>query len=178
MKLASAFAAVIVLLLSAFSSATQAQSTGPVLQQVVITGHRLRFNGDLNAPAIVRYILIDPGNADPDPAKDGFAPLERTAVLVLFIGGDGAMGFTPGQTNTGSPNTVARDRYHLAAEGFVVAVVDAANDFNARTNGLNGSPVSDESSTRPSAGGSTRSAVIAAESVPRLWPTDQIGSVG
>lgn len=137
MKVSPAIAAVIVLLLSAFSTATQAQAPlpGPVLQQVVVTGHRLRFNGDLKASAIVRYILIDPGNAQPG---DGFAPLERTAVLVLFIGGNGTMGFTPGQLNTGSPNTVARNRNHLAAEGFVVAVVDAADDFNARSNGLAG----------------------------------------
>jgi pimeloyl-ACP methyl ester carboxylesterase len=33
---------------------------------------------------------------------------------------------------------VARNRYHFAAEGFVVAVVDAANDFNARAGGLSG----------------------------------------
>jgi dienelactone hydrolase len=84
----------------------------------------------------VRYILIDPGNADPD--RDGFTPLERTAVLVLLIGGDGAMGFTAGQVNTGSPNTVARNRYHFAAEGYVVALVDAANDFNATGIGLRG----------------------------------------
>lgn len=138
MKVSSAIAAVIVLLLSAFSTATQAQAPlpGPVLQQVVISGHRLRFNGNLNDPAIVRYILIDPGNAD--PARDGFMPLERVAVLVLYIGGEGTLAFTPNQVNTGSPNFVARNRYHLAAEGFVVAVVDAANDFNARSNGLAG----------------------------------------
>jgi pimeloyl-ACP methyl ester carboxylesterase len=84
----------------------------------------------------VRYILIDPGNAD--PVRDGFMPLERVAVLVLLIGGDGAMGFTPGQVNTGATNTVARDRYHFAAEGYVVALVDAANDFNATGIGVRG----------------------------------------
>lgn len=138
MKLSSTITAVSVALLSALSSTAQAQAplTGPVLQQVVISGHRLRFNGTLTDPAIVRYILIDPGNAD--PTTDGFTPLERIAVLVLYIGGNGTMGFTPGQVNTGSPNTVARNRNHLAAEGFVVAVVDAADDFNARSNGLSG----------------------------------------
>ena len=35
----------------------------------------------------MRYILIDPGNAD--PTRDGFMPIERTAVPVLYIGGDG-----------------------------------------------------------------------------------------
>jgi hypothetical protein len=82
----------------------------------------------------VRYILIDPGVAELE--RDFVAPLERAAVLVLFIGGDGAMGFTAGQVQAGSPNTVARNRYHFAAEGFVVALVDAANDFNATGIGL------------------------------------------
>jgi pimeloyl-ACP methyl ester carboxylesterase len=127
--------AVVALLLATFSLGTQAQVPlpGPVLQQVQVPVARARFNG---APGdvFVRYILIDPGNAD--PGRDGFAPLERVAVLVLFIGGDGAMGFTPGQVNVGSPNTVARNRNHFAAEGFVVAVVDAANDFNSSGIGL------------------------------------------
>jgi len=138
MKSSPAILAVIALLLAAFSLVAQAQVPlpGPVLQQVVISGHRLRFNGDTNAPAVVRYILIDPGNAD--PIRDGFMPLERVAVLVLYVGGEGTLGFTPNQVNTGSPNTVARNRYHFAAEGFVVAVVDAANDFNARVGGLAG----------------------------------------
>lgn len=136
MKNASAILVWLASVVAALPFIAQAQAPGPVLQQVVISGHRLRFNGNLNDPAIVRYILIDPGNAD--PARDGFMPLERTAVLVLYIGGDGTFGFTANQVNTGSPNFVARNRYHLAAEGFVVAVVDAANDFNARANGLAG----------------------------------------
>jgi Serine aminopeptidase, S33 len=70
-------------------------------------------------------------------------PLERVAVLVLLIGGDGTMGFTAGQTNTGSPNFVARNRNHFAAEGFVVAVVDAANDFNSLPSGLRGHRLGD-----------------------------------
>lgn len=127
--------AVIALLLATFSLGALAQVPlpGPVLQQVQVPVARARFNG---APGdvFVRYILIDPGNAD--PGRDGFAPLERVAVLVLFIGGGGAMGFTAGQVNVGSPNTVARNRNHFAAEGFVVAVVDAANDFNSSGIGL------------------------------------------
>ena len=47
MRATSTFAAVIVSLLSAFSSPAEAQAPGPVLQQVVVTGHRLRFNGNL-----------------------------------------------------------------------------------------------------------------------------------
>jgi len=125
----------VVALLAALPSVPYAQAPGPVVQQVVISGHRQRFDNP-NNPAIVRYILIDPGNAD--PIRDGFAPLERIAVLVLYIGGDGTLGFINNQINTGSPNFVARNRYHFAAEGFVVAVVDAANDFNLLPNGLTG----------------------------------------
>jgi hypothetical protein len=137
MKSSPAILAVIALLLAAFSLGIQAQVPlpGPVLQQVQVPVARARFNGTAG-DVFVRYILIDPGSAD--PVQDGFAPLERVAVLVLFIGGDGAMGFTAGQLNTGSPNFVARNRNHFAAEGFVVAVVDAANDFNNSPTGLRG----------------------------------------
>lgn len=137
MKSSLAVLAVAASVFAALPSVSLAQAPGPVLQQVQVPVPRARFNG---APGdvFVRYMLIDPGNADPDPARDGFAPLERVAVLVLLIGGDGAMGFTAGQLNTGSPNFVARNRYHFAAEGFVVAVVDAANDFNSSPIGLRG----------------------------------------
>jgi len=128
-------AAVVTVVLATVSLAAQAQVLpGPVLQQVQVPVNRARIPNSGTGPVFVRYILIDPGNADPD--RDGFTPLERVAVLVLLIGGDGAMGFTAGQVNTGSPNTVARNRYHFAAEGFVVALVDAANDFNAIGIGL------------------------------------------
>jgi hypothetical protein len=50
-------------------------------------------------------------------------------VLLLFIGGDGTLGLTANQLNTGSPNFLARNRNHFAAEGFVVAVVDAASSI-------------------------------------------------
>lgn len=129
-----------VLVLALVPSVPQAQMPEPVvLQQVQVPVPRARFNGAAG-DVFVRYILIDPGAADPAPAPtgDGFAPLERVAVLVLLIGGDGALGFTAGQVNTGSPNFVARNRNHLAAEGFVVAVVDAANDFNSSGIGLRG----------------------------------------
>jgi hypothetical protein len=131
-------AAAVISLSTAVPSLAQAQA--PVLQQVVISGHRARFDVPAS-PAIVRYILIDPGNAV--PARDGFEPVERVAVLMLFIGGDGTLGLTPNQVNTGSPNFLARNRYHFAAEGFVVAVVDAANDFNARAAGLRGARLPD-----------------------------------
>ncbi|MFL6564727.1 MAG: hypothetical protein ACJ8G5_07340, partial [Burkholderiales bacterium] len=128
--------AVIALLLAALSLAAQAQVPlpGPVLQQVQLPIDRARVPNSGTGPVFVRYILIDPGNAD--PARDGFVPLERIAVLVLYIGGDGTMNFAAGAVNNGSPNTVARNRYHFAAEGYVVALVDAANDFNATPIGL------------------------------------------
>lgn len=136
MKSSPAILAVIALLLAALSLAAQAQVPlpGPVLQQVQLPIDRARVPNSGTGPVFVRYILIDPGNAD--PARDGFVPLERIAVLVLYIGGDGTMNFAAGAVNNGSPNTVARNRYHFAAEGYVVALVDAANDFNATPIGL------------------------------------------
>ena len=104
-----------------------ARAAGPVVQVVEINGHRARFDGP--GQAVVRYMLIDPANADPQ--VDGFAPVATKAVLMLFIGGDGRIGMAPGQQNIGSPNFLARTRYHFAAEGYVVAVVDAASDFLA-----------------------------------------------
>ena len=127
-------AAVVTVLLATASLAAHAQVTVPGLQQVQVPVARARVPNSGTGPVFVRYILIDPGVAELE--RDLVAPLERVAVLVLFIGGDGAMGFTPGQVNAGSPNTVARNRYHFAAEGFVVALVDAANDFNAIGIGL------------------------------------------
>jgi pimeloyl-ACP methyl ester carboxylesterase len=135
MKRSLAILAVVASVFAGLPSRSLAQAGGPVLQQVQVSVARARFNG-ATGDVFVRYILIDPGNADPDPRRDGFAPLEREAVLVLFIGGDGAMDFRAGQLNAGSPNTVARNRNHFAAEGFVVAVVDAANDFNNSGIGL------------------------------------------
>jgi hypothetical protein len=103
----------------------EAHCVGPVIQVVEITGHRTRF--DNANPAFVRYLLIDPGNAD--PTIDGFAPIDPIAVLMLFIGGDGTLNLTLTQQNTGSTNFLARTRYHFAAEGYVVTLVDAASDF-------------------------------------------------
>src|SRR5262245_62489478 len=101
----------------------EAHCAGPVIQVVEITGYRTRFD---NADAAsVRYLLIDPGNADPTI----FAPIDLIAVLMLFIGGDGTLNLMPTQQNTGSTNFLARTRYHFAAEGYVVALVDAASDF-------------------------------------------------
>jgi hypothetical protein len=121
-------------------SAWKAHAAGPVIQVVEISGHRLRF--DNGNPAFVRYLLIDPSNAD--PAVDGFEPLAPIAVLMLFTGGDGRLNLAIGQLNTGSPNFLVRTRYHFAAERYVVAVVDAASDFlahnHADTTDANGFP--------------------------------------
>ena len=128
------------LLLAAFSAGAQAQLPPPaVLQQIQVPVDRARVvvcPDPVPDPVSVRYILIDPGNAI--LSRDGFAPQERVAVLMLFIGGNGTLDLQPGQLNTGSPNFVARNRNHIAAEGFVVAVIDAANDFNDRPNRLQG----------------------------------------
>jgi hypothetical protein len=105
----------------------EAHSAGPVIQVVEINGHRTRFD-NANA-AFVRYLLIDPSNAD--PTIDGFGPIDPIAVLMLFIGGDGTLNLALTQQNTGSTNFLARTRYHFAAEGYVVALVDAASDFLA-----------------------------------------------
>ena len=60
----------------------EASCAGPVIQVVEINGYRTRFdNAD---PAFVRYLLIDPSNAD--LTRDGFAPIDPIAVLMLFIG--------------------------------------------------------------------------------------------
>jgi len=135
MKSSLAVLAVAASVFAGSPSVSLAQTPGPVLQQIQVPVNRARVVPGPD-PVSVRYMLIDPGNADLD--QDGFLPIERVAVLVLLIGGDGAMDFRDGQLNTGSPNFVARNRYHFAAEGFVVAVVDAANDFNDRANGLQG----------------------------------------
>jgi hypothetical protein len=107
---------------------------GPLVQVVELGGYRARFDG---APGtlFVRYLLIDPSNAVP---ADGYAPLDPTAVLMLFVGGNGKLGLAPGQLNTGSTNFVARTRYHFAAERYVVALVDAASDFLDLGEGLAG----------------------------------------
>lgn len=108
-------------------SVWKARAAGPVIQVVEINGHRTRF--DNGNPAFVRYLLIDPSNAD--PAVDGFSPLDPLAVLMVFTGGDGRLNLALNQLNTGSPNFLVRSRYHFAAERYIVAVVDAASDFLA-----------------------------------------------
>jgi hypothetical protein len=131
MKNTSAMLAAVVLL---WGGSPSVDAAGPVIQVVEINGHRPRF--DSPAPAFVRYLLIDPSNAD--LAVDGFAPLDPIAVLMLFTGGDGKLNLALGQLNSGSPNFLVRTRYHFAAERYVVAVVDAGSDFLALATGLRG----------------------------------------
>lgn len=107
--------------------ALEADAAEPVIQVVEILGHRIRF--DNTNPAFVRYLLIDPSNAE--PAVDGFAPIDPIAVLMLFTGGEGRLNLGLNTTNPGSTNFLVRTRYHFAAEAYVVAVVDAASDFLA-----------------------------------------------
>lgn len=103
---------------------------------VTITVDRKRFdNPDLKA--IVRYLLIDVSQVDLRPIDeagnegDGIPDIQPKGVLMLFVGGNGVLNLTPTSRNTESTNFLARTRYHFAAEGFIVALVDAASDFLA-----------------------------------------------
>jgi len=124
MKNASLMLVAIIVLVGGLARVPEARAQ-PVVQVVEVNGYRARF--DNGAPVFVRYLLIDPGNAN--PAVDGFNPITPQAVLMMFPGGDGRLNLVPGQINTGSTNFVVRTRYHFAAEGYVVAVIDAASDF-------------------------------------------------
>ena len=68
-----------------------------------------------------------------DADDNDFEPFDPIAVLMLFVGGSGRLSLSETQRNTGSPNFLARSRYHIASGGFVVAVIDAASDFLAHS---------------------------------------------
>src|ERR1700752_666618 len=114
MKLPSTVSFAAALLLASISLAVQAQAPlpAPVLQAVQVPVNRARIPGTGTDSVFVRYILSDPGNAD--PVRDGFTPLERPAVLALYIGGDGTLNLGAGQVKTGSPNTLARNPHQQA----------------------------------------------------------------
>lgn len=132
MKNAFLVAVVVVILLGGGSLAGgEARAAGPVIQVVEINGHRARF--DNGSPAFVRYLLIDPSNAD--LAVDGFPPVNPVAVLMLFVGSEGRVNLSPFTQNIGTTNFLGRTRYHFAAQGYVVAVVDAASDFLVHNHG-------------------------------------------
>jgi len=71
------------------------------------------------------YILVD-------------APDATTAkgVLLLFVGGGGKLDVANGQTNINSTNFLLRSRHLFAAQGYHVAVMDAASDFLTCNGGL------------------------------------------
>jgi hypothetical protein len=101
-----------------------------IVQIISIDGHRKRF--DVPAQdAILRYFLIDvtKDDWDGDGTRDT-EPRQPVAVLALFVGGDGRVNLTPTTRGIGGgfPTKVA---YDFAAEGFIVAVVDAGSDFLA-----------------------------------------------
>lgn len=116
---------------------------------VEITGHRERFDIP-GVDAIQRYLLIDVSPVDVRPVDemgnegDGIPDIEPVAVLLLFVGGRGTLFLQPGQRNTGSTNFLARTRYDFAAEGYIVALADAASDFLDLLDGLLGHRVQDK----------------------------------
>ena len=78
------------------------------------------------------YRLIEPVDTDHDTALEPDFPLK--AVIVLFNGGSGRVGFTNSSTGRGlgSSNFVIRQRMAFAASGpFVVAISDAARNFHS-----------------------------------------------
>ena len=56
-------------------------------------------------------------------------PPEPKATVILFSGGDGGLGIYPnGSLQRGNGNFLVRTRQLFAAQGFLVAVVDAPSD--------------------------------------------------
>lgn len=107
-----------------------------------IIGHRKRFDLPL-VDAEQSYILVDVTKVDLD--EDGTGDINPVAILLMFPGGGGKLGVKDGQLNIGQANFVVRTRDHFAAEGFVVAVMDAASDFLALAEGLRGHRVAGKS---------------------------------
>jgi hypothetical protein len=91
--------------------------------------HRKRFDIPTE-DTIQRYLLIDVTNGDRngDGVQD-FEPLEPVAILLLLPGGEGRLSLNANQREHGGPSFPVHSRYHFAAEGFIVAVMDAASDF-------------------------------------------------
>lgn len=110
---------------------------------VSLTGYRNRFD-DPATYAIQRYLLLDVSKVDVKPINadgsegDGQNDISPLGVLVLIPGGTGKLLLQPGQSNSVSTNFVVRTRYQFAAQRFVVAVLDAASDFDALPEGLVG----------------------------------------
>jgi len=71
------------------------------------------------------YILIDAPN-----------PAEARGVLLLFVGGGGKLAVADAQLSITANNFLLRSRHMFAAQGYHVAVMDAANDFLSCNGGL------------------------------------------
>ena len=84
-------------------------------------------------PVIQRFILLD---LTALAGLDIENPIQGKGVLVLFPGGSGKLGIGDGELGIGQTNFLVRTRHHFAAQGFHVAVMDAATDFLARPEGL------------------------------------------
>lgn len=98
---------------------------------ISIEGHRKRFDNPTQ-DAIQRYFLIDVTNGDWDgDGNQDTGPINPVGILALFPGGDGRLNLSPQTRGIGSSSPFESVRNHLAAEGFIVADVDAASDFLA-----------------------------------------------
>ena len=84
------------------------------------------------APDVTQYYrLIEPVNTNHETGLEPDFPLK--AVVVIFTGGSGRVGFNDASTGRGlgSSNFVIRQRWAFAASGpFVVAINDAARNFH------------------------------------------------
>jgi len=106
-----------------------ADHVDPGVRTVTVPPYRLRFD-DPTRNAIQRYLLIDVTNGDRDgDHEQDFEPLDPIAILLLLPGGDGRLRLGAGTREVGFPAFPITHRYHFAAEGFIVAAMDAASDF-------------------------------------------------
>jgi hypothetical protein len=79
------------------------------------------------APIEQSYILVEAAPA-----------ATAKAVLLLFAGGTGKLAIADQQLDINSNNFLVRSRHLFAAQGFHVAVMDAATDFLTCPLGLRG----------------------------------------
>ncbi|MBI4488313.1 MAG: hypothetical protein HY694_04450 [Deltaproteobacteria bacterium] len=110
------------------ASSTPALSIDTV---VSLTVPRARIPGTGTGSVIQRFILLDLGDIS---ALDIENPIEAKGVLVLFPGAAGRLGIGDGELGIGQANLLVRTRHYFAAQGFHVAVMDAATDFLTRPN--------------------------------------------
>ena len=79
------------------------------------------------------FILLDLNDLSSPDIEN---PIQGKAVLLLFPGGGGRLAVADEQLSIGQANFLVRSRHLFAAQGFHVAVMDAASDFLARPEGL------------------------------------------